>query len=328
MQGIRAITESWLRCNSIPGWNPRTGEGFARHLVIRSARGGSELLVSLVTSAPDLPAGDTLVEALRSAHPEIVGIAHSVNESRAELSVGLESRMLWGRPYLFESLAGITLKVSLDAFFQTNTLMAHALFGLVAQEALCAEDKIGAEPGEYSTDIRGLRPIVWDLYSGVGSIGLSLARRAAAVLGIEANRAAVGDARRNATLNGIENSWFIEGDVRRVLREMAEGTCRPPVGLENPDVVLVDPPRSGLSRRVVSRIGELAASRIVYVSCNPSTMAPNVSQFQEYGYRLDRVTPVDMFPHTPHVEAVGLLVRASENCGKATAVGGPHSGRR
>jgi len=108
----------------------------------------------------------------------------------------------------------------------------------------------------------------------------------------------------------------VEGDVRRVLREVAQGSRRLPPALERPDVVVVDPPRAGLSNRVVYRLGEVGAPRIVYVSCNPSTMAPNIAQFQEYGYRLERVTPVDMFPHTPHVEAVGLLVRQ----GPATAV--------
>ena len=144
--------------------------------------------------------------------------------------------------------------------------------------------------------------MIWDLYSGVGSIGLSLARRAAGLLGIEAAPAAVADARENARLNGIENAHFLEGDVRRVLREVAQGVRSLPEGLERPDVVVVDPPRAGLHQRVVARIGESGAARIVYVSCNPSTMAPNVAQFQEHGYRLLRVTPVDMFPHTPHVE--------------------------
>jgi 23S rRNA (uracil1939-C5)-methyltransferase len=152
-------------------------------------------------------------------------------------------------------------------------------------------------------------PVIWDLYCGVGSIGLMLARRAQAVLGIEAVPAAVGDARENARLNGIENAHFVEGDMRRVLRELAQGVRTLPEGLGKPDVIVVDPPRAGLSSRVVFRIGELAAPRIVYVSCNPSTMAPNIAQLQEHGYRLVRVTPVDMFPHTPHVEAVGLLVR-------------------
>ncbi len=205
MEGIRATVESWLREKGLPGWNPREGEGFARHLVVRSAQLGSELLVNLVTGPSDLPEFKGFVERLRSAHPGIVGIAHAVNAGRAELSAGLESRTLWGRPYLLEKLAGITLRVSLDAFFQTNTIMAQVLYGLVADEALGPPPKEGrAESGVRPAAARTDSPVVWDLYSGVGSIGLSLAGRAAEVLGIEAIPAAIRDAEENARLNGIE----------------------------------------------------------------------------------------------------------------------------
>ena len=296
IERVRATVERWLRDSSLAGWEPRSGTGFARHLLVRSAQMGEEVVVSLVTAPGDLPAAAELVERLRFAHPEVVGVIHATNGGRAEISAGLESRVLWGRSYLLEKTAGITLKVSIDAFFQTNTLMAHALYGVVAGDAA-----LPAAP----TALGG--PVVWDLYSGVGSIGLCLAGRAKAVLEIEAVSAAVQDARENARLNGIDNSFFLEGDVAKILREVADGERRLPEGLERPDVIIVDPPRAGLSKKAISRIGEVAAPRIVYVSCNPATMAPNVAQFQDYGYRLRRVTPVDMFPHTPHVEAVGLL---------------------
>ncbi len=303
MEAVRATVETWLREAGIPGWDPRTNTGFARHLLVRSAQMGQELLVSLVTAPGDMPAPSRLVERLRVARPKIVGVAHAVNAGTAELSAGLGYEMLWGRSFLVERVAGTSLKISLNAFFQTNTLMAHALYALVAQEALL-EDEAPAAGGT-----RGSAPVIWDLYSGVGSIGLSLAPRAGRVLGIEAVSEAVQGARENAELNGIENAVFLEGDVRKILREVAQGFRGLPQGLENPDVVIVDPPRAGLHRRVVARVGELGAPRIVYVSCNPATMAPNVAQFQEHGYRLDHVTPVDMFPHTPHVEAVGVLTR-------------------
>ncbi|MFH0915674.1 MAG: class I SAM-dependent RNA methyltransferase [bacterium] len=309
MEQVRGTVERWLRDSSLAGWDPRTATGFVRHLLVRSARMGQEVLVSLVTTPADLPDTAGLVERLRSAHPEVVGIVHATNGGRAEISSGLEWRALWGRPYLLEKVAGITLKVSVDAFFQTNTLMAHALYGLVACEAGLAPIGPGAagDPAMPGASVTPSGPVVWDLYSGVGSIGLSLAGRAKAVLGIESVPAAVEDAHENARLNGIDNAVFLEGDVGKVLREVADGTRRLPEGLERPDVIIVDPPRAGLSKKAISRIGEVAAPRIVYVSCNPTTMAPNVARFQEYGYRLERVTPVDMFPHTPHVEAVGLL---------------------
>ncbi len=303
MESLRTTLEQWLRSHDLPGWDPRTNTGYARHVLVRTAQLGRETLVSLVTAPGDLPDEAGLVRALREAHPPLVGVAHAVNETRAEISSGLEARTLWGRPFLYEILAGVTLKISLDAFFQTNTLMAHALYELVAQEVFESSD-------ETPTDEEPVRPVVWDLYSGVGSIGLSLASRAHCLLGIEAVPAAIADARENARLNGITNTYFLEGDVRRVLREFAQGVRHLPEGLERPSVVVVDPPRAGLHQRVVARVGELGAPRVVYVSCNPSTMAPNIAQLQEYGYRLVRVTPVDMFPHTPHVEAVGVLTKS------------------
>ncbi len=300
IEAIRATVESWLRENDIPGWDPRTGSGFARHLLVRSSQGGAEAIVSLATAGSQLPNPEGLVERLRAAHPQVVGVVHAVNEGQAEISSGIPTLLLWGRPFLLEHVAGVTLKVSVDAFFQTNTMMANALYGLVAQAVGSDVEPGGATPR---------RPVVWDLFSGVGSIGLSLAGRAEAVLAIEAVPAAVADAEENAHLNHIDNISFLEGDVAKVLREATNGERLLPQGLETPDVIVIDPPRAGLSNKAISRIGEIGAPRIVYVSCNPTTMAPNVAGFGEYGYKLERVTPVDMFPHTPHVECVGLLVK-------------------
>mgnify|MGYP000859782132 CR=1 FL=1 len=330
---VRATVEAWLRENDLPGWDPRTGSGYARHLLVRSARRGGQVIASLVTapglspgspgSAGNLPGAARLVDRICSTHPEVVGVLHAVNGGSAEISAGLPSKTLWGRSYLLEEVAGITVKVSIDAFFQTNTLMAHALYGLVAREAgltggdasaVGAASAAGdASAGAADNDAPdGGPPVVWDLYSGVGSIGLSLAGRAGAVLGIEAVPAAVEDAKGNARLNGIENAHFVEGDVAKVLRAAADGERKLPPGLERPDVIVVDPPRAGLSKKAISRIGEVGAPRIVYVSCNPATMAPNAAEFGAYGYRLVRVTPVDMFPHTPHVEAVALMSRGDD----------------
>lgn len=297
IETVRATVEGWLRDKGLPGWNPRTGEGFARHLLARSSQGGQELLVSLVTAGVELPDSEGLVRQLRDSHPQLVGVAHAVNTGRAELSAGLPSTMLWGRPYLLEKLCGLTLKVSLDAFFQTNTPMAERLYGLVADEIRSCASPHSA------------RPVIWDLFSGVGSIGLTLAGQAAGVLGIESVPDAVEDALENTRLNCIENASFIVGDVAKVLREVADGGRRLPQGLERPDIIVVDPPRAGLSNKAIARIGEVGAPHIVYVSCNPATLGPNAAEFRHSGYRLEHVTPVDMFPHTPHVECVALLAR-------------------
>jgi len=311
-ENIRTIVEAWLRENNLSGWNSREHTGFARHLLIRGARfattpelsapdegatDGREIVLSLVTVPAELPDAQGLVEKLRASHPEIVGAVHAVNAGVAEVATGLPSRTLWGRPFLLERVAGITVKISVDAFFQTNTHMAHMLYLKVAEEA---RDNAAA---------RDSGPVVWDLFCGVGSIALSLAREARAVLGIELVSAAVTDANENARLNLVTNATFLEGDVTKILRDVAHGEQILPKSLENPDVIVVDPPRAGLAKKAVDRIGRVGAPRIVYVSCNPSTMAPNIAQFGEHGYRLKHVTPVDMFPHTPHIEAVGLLVR-------------------
>lgn len=313
IERVRATVEAWLREEGLPGWSPRTFEGYARHVLVRSARQGREVLLSLVTLPGRLRSGERFVERLRAGHPEIVGIVHATNGGKAEISSGLESTTLWGRPYLLEQVRGITLKVSIDAFFQTNTFMANELYRVAAEETGIVEAADGeATAGEVAGGITAAGtagPVIWDLYSGVGSIGLSFARGAKAVLGIEAVPAAVQGALENAERNGVENIAFIEGDVAKVLREVADGHLRLPQDMERPDVIVVDPPRAGLSKKAICRIGEVGAPRIVYVSCNPATMAPNAAQLQEFGYRLKRVTPVDMFPHTPHVEAVAVLTR-------------------
>jgi 23S rRNA (uracil1939-C5)-methyltransferase len=170
--------------------------------------------------------------------------------------------------------------------------MAAVLYGVAAEEAALTGSQI-----------------VWDLYSGIGSIALFLARQAGGVLGVEVVRAAVKDARGNAESNGIAKTVFLEGDARVVLKEVLEGKRALPEGMERPDVIVVDPPRAGLAKKVVERIAKAEPARVVYVSCNPATLAGNAAHFAELGYRVRRVTPVDMFPHTPHIEAVALLER-------------------
>jgi len=177
--------------------------------------------------------------------------------------------------------------LSAEAFFQTNTEMAERLYGVA---------------NEYAA-LRGWDR-VYDLCCGIGTIGLTLAPRASEVIGVEIVEQAVIDASANARSNQIDNARFLAGDVRVVLKDLAES------GGPRPDVVVVDPPRAGLSKKVVARIAEASPKRIVYVSCNPTTLAPNAAQLVEAGYRLVRVRPVDMFPQTPHIECVALLERA------------------
>ena len=291
-EAVRTTVEEWLRATGVAPWNPRALTGYARHLAVREARATGEVLVNVVTAPGDLPDVDGLVQLLRTRHPQVVGILHSTNSGTADVAAGQPHQTLWGRPYINERVGDLSLRISSDAFFQTNTLMAETLYATAAAEA----GLTGAE-------------VVWDLYSGIGSIALYLARSARAVLGIELVDAAVQDAQSNAEINGITTATWLKGDARVVLKEVLEGRRGLPAHVEHPDVVIVDPPRGGLAHKVIARVAAAGPQRVIYVSCNPSTMAPNIALFQDAGYRLRRVTPIDMFPHTPHIEAVGLLER-------------------
>ena len=202
-----------------------------------------------------------------------------------ETTAGGISEVLHGTEAIEEELGGLRFRISADAFFQTNTEMAERLYGLAA-------DYAGLQGWER----------VYDLFCGIGTIGLSLAPRAGEVWGLEIVEEAIADAIANARRNEIDNARFFAGDVRLALRQMVETSGRP-------DVLVVDPPRSGLSSKIVRRVIEAAPKRIVYVSCNPTTLAPNAAQLVEAGYALRRVRPVDMFPQTPHIECVALLER-------------------
>ncbi len=202
--------------------------------------------------------------------------------------------MLKGAEKLEEEISGLKLRISPDAFFQTNTEMAERLYGIAAE--------LAAPTG---------RERVVDLFCGIGTIALVLALEAKEVWGVELVEEAVADAIENARLNGVDNAQFFAGDVRTAMRPLLERSG-------HPDVVVVDPPRAGLSQKIVRRILEAEAERIVYVSCNPTTLAPNARQIVDAGYELRTVRPVDMFPQTPHIECVALLERTGEPAPTAT----------
>jgi 23S rRNA (uracil1939-C5)-methyltransferase len=209
-----------------------------------------------------------------------------VNETPAEVT-NLPTTLLWGEEAIEEILCGLRFRVRPNAFLQTNTAMAERLYGIAGEFAALTGDET-----------------VYDLYCGIGTIGLSLASRALTVWGVEVSEESVACALENADLNGISNAAFFAGETADALAELRERAG-------DPEVVIVDPPRAGLSNKAVRRIGRLEAPKIVYVSCNPTTLAGNVKELvASWGYTLERVRPVDMFPHTPHVESVALLTRA------------------
>lgn len=285
----RRVVQSWAREQGLEAWHQRLEGGTLRHLVMRTSERTGDVLLTLVTSQESLPGEAALVAALEAGVPGFCGLLHATNAGVADSTAGLPSRLIAGRPYLEEILLGLRLRVSAGAFLQTNTSMCERLYQIaIAEAGLSGEE------------------IVWDLYSGIGSIALALAGAARRVIGVEVVEEAVDRARENAERNGIANVSFAVGDVAKAVAPLlAEG-------LPRPDVVVVDPPRAGLTPRAVRRVLELAPRRIVYVSCNPATLAGNGAELREGGYRLDVVRPVDMFPHTAHVECVARFERDSD----------------
>jgi 23S rRNA (uracil1939-C5)-methyltransferase len=282
---IRDAVRDWAREEGLVPYSQEDQSGYLRHLVVREGRNTGQALVQLVTAPGEKFETGYLVEVLRRI-PEVHSIHWAVNDSPAEVT-NLPTRLLWGEEWIEEELCGLRFRVRPNAFLQTNTAMAERLYGL-------ARDAAGLTGSE----------TVWDLYCGIGAIGLSLAREALTVWGIEVSEESVACALENAELNGIANAAFFAGNVGQVVDALLERSGPP-------DVVVVDPPRAGLAGKALRRLGRIGAPRLVYVSCNPTTLAGDAKVLrEEHGYELLRATPVDMFPHTPHVECVALLERA------------------
>jgi 23S rRNA (uracil1939-C5)-methyltransferase len=280
VDALRARVRDWCEQEGLTAYDRETHAGFLRNLVVREGRRTGQLQVRLVTSPGDF----------RAAHFAETADAHSVIWSKtatlAEVTRDAESKLVSGDASIEERIGSLRFSISPDAFFQTNTEMAERLYSVVAELA----GLTGAER-------------VFDLFCGIGTIGLTLAPQAGEVWGVEIVEEAVADAIANAELNGVGNARFFAGDIRTAARPLVEQAGQP-------DVVVVDPPRAGLSQKIVRRIVEMGAKRIVYVSCNPTTLAPNARQLADAGWTLERVQPVDMFPQTPHIECVGVLERA------------------
>jgi len=276
---LRDQVLAWCRAEGLGAWDRRTHVGFLRNLIVREGRATGQYQVRLVTSPGEMDA-----ERFAGA-VEAEGVLWTQTESLGESSSGGTTRLLSGSPQLMDDLGELRFLISPEAFFQTNTEMASVLYGAATEFAA----------------LRGVER-VYDLYCGIGTIALSLASRAREVIGVELVEPAVADAIENARLNEVSNASFFAGDIRTSMRDLVEEVGKP-------DVCVIDPPRAGLSAKVVRRIIEAGPDRIVYVSCNPTTLAPNAAQLVEAGWTLKRVRPVDLFPQTPHIESVALLER-------------------
>ncbi|MBR0538364.1 MAG: 23S rRNA (uracil(1939)-C(5))-methyltransferase RlmD [Clostridia bacterium] len=269
---------------SLGVYNENTGEGFLRHVLVKVARGTGEVMVVLVTGTPVFKSKNAFLEALIKKHPEITTVVQSVNDRFTSLVLGNEEHVLYGEGTITDELMGKRFVISPRSFYQINYDGTQILY----KKAL-----------EYA-DI-GKDDVVMDAYAGVGTIGILASDRAKEVLSVELNPDAVKDAKLNARLNGVTNVRFICADATRFLTEA--------VGELQPDVLIMDPPRAGSTVPFMKSVCAIAPGRIVYVSCNPETLARDLQYFVTHGYKVKKIQPVDMFPNTSHVETVVSITR-------------------
>ncbi|WP_294473818.1 23S rRNA (uracil(1939)-C(5))-methyltransferase RlmD [uncultured Intestinimonas sp.] len=278
---LAGALRAWMGACHVPAYEEGAHRGLLRHLFLRFSQTG--VLCCLVVNGEALPHEGALVEALRAAAPQLTGVVLSVNRERTNVVLGQTYRTLWGEDFLDDTLCGLTFRISVPSFFQVNREQCEVLY-------------------QKAVELSGLtgRETVLDLYCGIGTISLVMARQAGRVVGAEIVPAAVEDARANARRNGIDNAGFFCGDAAEAARRFAAEGLRP-------DVVCVDPPRKGLAPEVIASVVQMAPERVVYVSCDPATLARDLSRFAAQGYRPKQALAVDMFPRTAHVETVVLL---------------------
>ena len=281
---IREISRVW----KLSVYWTETHEGYLRHLVIREGKRTGETMVNLVTTNDWPEAMQNMTDLLLKQFPEITTIVNNITDRKSMVAIGDTEKLYHGQGFITEKIGDYTFRISSNSFFQTNTLQAERLYNVAKEFAgLTARD------------------VVYDLYSGTGTIAIYLSDAVERVVGVEVVQSAIQDAQRNAELNKVSNCYFLQGDLKDRLTKDSQWLTEHP----RPTVVVADPPRSGMHEKVVKQIVKLAPERIVYVSCNPSTQARDAALLAEGGYALEKIQPVDMFPHTDHIEAVALFSR-------------------
>ena len=272
-----------LKSFKIRTYDEDTGFGLLRHVLIRKGFSTEEIMVVLVTASPVFPSKNNFVKALREKHPEITTIVQNINGRGTSMVLGDKEHVLYGKGYIVDELCGCRFRISSKSFYQVNPVQTEILY----EKALSLAGLTGQE-------------LVVDAYCGIGTIGIIASKAAGKVIGVELNQDAVRDAINNAKMNGIENIRFYCNDAGRFLVNMAEQG-------EKADVVIMDPPRSGSTEEFMDAVGKLGAGRVVYVSCNPETLARDVGYMKKLGYRAVEAWPVDMFAGTVHVETVIMM---------------------
>lgn len=282
----RRAVMGWMEEFSVPPYEEKSHTGLVRHLYLRFNRAG-ETLCCLVVNGKSIPRADRLAQELRKACPGLAGLVLSENTGRTNVILGKSFRVLWGRDWLEETLCGLTFRLSVPSFFQVNRDQTEVLYTRALELA-------GLNGGE----------TVLDLYCGIGTVSLCMARRAKRVIGAEIVPQAVEDAKSNARRNGLQNAEFFCGDAGAVAKRLAEEGVKP-------DVVCVDPPRKGLAPEVPGILAGMGPERIVYISCDPATLARDVGRFRPLGYHVQAAEAVDLFPRTGHIETACLLTKLS-----------------
>jgi 23S rRNA (uracil1939-C5)-methyltransferase len=281
---VLMLIYNYFKDKNIPFYKKGNHKGYLRHLVVRKAQKTGEMLINLVTSSQMDLDMTPLVEEAKALELDgvLVGFLHTINDALSDVVISDETRILFGRDYMMEEILGLKFKISAFSFFQTNSLGAEKLYSITREYAGESKDKV-----------------IFDLYSGTGTIAQIMAPVAKKVIGIEIVEEAVEAAKENAALNGLSNCKFIAGDVLKKVGELKD----------KPDLIILDPPRDGIHPKAIGKIIDFNAPRLVYVSCKPSSLARDLQVFVERGYVVKKVKCMDMFPHTPHVETVVLIER-------------------
>lgn len=292
---ILEIILAFMKKYQIPSYNEKTGDGLIRHALIRYGFVTKEIMVCLVINGSGIPHADELIRQLQ-AIPGMTGVSVSENTRRDNVIMGETYRVLWGKGYITDYIGKIRYQISPLSFYQVNPVQTEKLYSLALEYA----------------DLKG-GETVWDLYCGIGTISLFLAQKAGKVYGVEIVPQAIEDARRNAELNGIKNAEFFVGKAEEVLpafyeQKRAEGSAE-----THADVIVVDPPRKGCDGKLLDTIVKMAPEKVVYVSCDPATLARDLKILCANGYELVKVRPVDQFPMSVHVETVVLLSHKSQD---------------
>jgi len=275
---ILNFTRRFFKEKNTPIYSTKTHKGYLRHLVIRQSQNTDDLMVNLVTSSEDDELMNEYTNELLKAVPQITTIINNINLKKASVAIGDYEKVYCGTGFIHDKIGNYKFRISANSFFQTNTLQAENLYKTAE--------------------------IIYDLYSGAGTIAIYVSDKAEKIYGFESVKSALKDADKNAKINSVDNAEFIEANLYRSFLPIVEKNKIP-----NPDVIIIDPPRSGMHKNTVDDTMQLNPGKIVYLSCNPATQARDIKLMVEAGYKLKKMKPVDMFPHTYHIENVAVLIR-------------------